>query len=164
LRSVILTVCWFAIGCSDAPSSPPPLHFAGRESACSEATEPCLNADTTTFEVAGLRVVHKRIVGEPIITASVLFDRSSDFSDPVTAHAQYLAMRLISWWGSQKYIRDWDEQLGRLGATHWSTCATDYAHTGVTVPAVNFAAAWHMLASALVAHRSPRFPAMNSRA
>jgi predicted Zn-dependent peptidase len=151
VRAALLGLSLVALGCAEEPDAPPALRFDSRKPACTDVTGVCLNAEARTFEVAGLRVIHKYIAGDPIVTATVLFDRAPDFADPETAHAQFLLMQLISWWGSEQYLGRWDDELGRLGATHWSACGLDYAQTGVVAPTTTFAGALHMLASAVLA-------------
>jgi predicted Zn-dependent peptidase len=139
-------VCLAACGDSDQPVR---VRFAGEPRACDEQAS-CLNDGATTFDVAGIRVIHERVVGDPVVTAQVLFDLGAGFSDARLAHAQALLMAMLGYWGAIDYADSWSEQLGRVGAQHWATLAADYAHTGITAPSVHFDQAWHLLAAALL--------------
>lgn len=149
---LVLVCLLAAVGCSeDGARGLPTLRFDRTQPFCADTAGACLQAGANIFEVRGLNVIHKRVPGEPLAVASILFDRDGLSADAKADHAQYLLMRFLSWWGSQDYYRDWDSQLEHIGATHWSGYASDYVYTGVSVPAANIDRAFHLLATTVLA-------------
>jgi predicted Zn-dependent peptidase len=147
LRSLHVVLFCSPFGCA-ADEEPVRIRFATEPVHCDGNA--CLSAGTTAFHVAGIRVIHKHVSGEPLIAANVLFDRGEGLFDPKIAHAQSLLMQAMRWWGSQRYADRWSEELNRLGASHWAISGSDYAHSGVSCPAPHFDRAWHLLSATLL--------------
>lgn len=115
---------------------------------CSAGESSCLNAQTQTHDVGGIRVIHKRVKGEPVVAVRVLFEHPDRRGPQLWAESLALSMFAAggpSDLGSTK----WRRALDDLGANVVVSGGTDYATVSAVVPAPNWQRLWELLASAL---------------
>ena len=146
-RVLILAVSCSLLSCG-SDTEPPRLRFDAVPVRCADQAL-CFSEGTDSFNVAGVRVLHKQVPGAPLVAANVLFDRGEGLSDARVAHAQYLLMRVIGWWGSERYVTNWSLVLNRLGTSHWASCGSDYMYSGIAAPRPHFESAWTLLMAGL---------------
>jgi predicted Zn-dependent peptidase len=142
-----------SFGCGEEPQQTLYLPFDTQPS-CSEPPFACFDADASTLDAGGVKLIYKRIAGHPMVALSVLIDR-----DPVDAP---LRSSLQHW--SEAFALDmmfrngryqdnssqWPALWDRLGASFTGSGSSyDYSSLSVEVPLPNWHEAWQLLAGAI---------------
>jgi zinc protease len=145
----MLTAALLLAACATDPQDAPDIGYEVERSSCADETD-CLNRGAHTSHVAGIRVIHKRIAGEPIVAMRIGFDGGAARWTPRQAYAEQMLVTIASWWGSLDRLDSWDEDLARIGASFSAYSGVDYADYALQVPAVHFQEGWSMLTSAVL--------------
>lgn len=153
-----LALVW-TLACSEE-SFPDPLTFGRTESDCAQGQLSCVGASTLDADVAGIRVIHKRLVGSPALSIRVFMDGGALAWGRDNPHAQSIAARLVSGWGGgTDSASEFRSAVSALGATFGAATGADFAHVSMQAPANRFDEAFRLLAGAI---QQPRFYASTS--
>jgi predicted Zn-dependent peptidase len=124
-------------------------HASDAEKRCRAEGPRCLNAETTTHDVAGLHVIHKRTKGDLFVSMHVFFDNDNRTGPRLWAEDVALDL-LASGKSSGLGGRDLQETLDDLRAYFFSFSGLDYGVAWVSVPRENWLAAWTLLARSIM--------------
>ncbi|HTV24241.1 MAG TPA: insulinase family protein, partial [Polyangiaceae bacterium] len=142
-----------ALGCGGAEAEPPPTLEFETQPSCAAADASCLNADTTTLDVDGVRVIHKRLPGHPLVAFRIGFDAPAGSS--YQRWAETLAFTLYEFGGpSWMSAAEWDAEQLRLGANVNASNGLDYGTISASVPAANWLEMWALTIEGISAHRN----------
>lgn len=142
-----------ALACGDAESSPVVLNFETLPS-CAAADVTCVNADTTTLVVQGVRAIHKPLPGHPLVSFQLSFD--DPYGSSRQRWAETLAVGMYQMGGPRRFYNasDWDAELLRLGARVSAATALDYGWISGTAPAFNWRELWDLVIEGIADYRN----------
>jgi zinc protease len=134
------------LGCAEAVDSAPVLAFATPE--CEGLGPACINAGAADLEEQGIRIIHKRIAGHPLVALHVAFDNVP--RSDAQLWSENLGLALLQYGGPNRFsTSDWDAAQRRLGATVWAGSGSDYAYVDALAPLPNWRATWDLMAEAV---------------
>lgn len=146
-----VATCIVLLGAACGVDPPLELAFGDVEPQCVTSAS-CLSTNTTERQVAGIRVIHKRVPGAAILSARVLMDGGARRWTFNVAHAEAMVLRLVSWWGSERFRQTpFEAELARIGARFIAGQGLDFAHVSIAAPATYFDRAWRLLADTIQA-------------
>jgi predicted Zn-dependent peptidase len=151
-----------AAGCGDEPATGDVL-VLDPDPACAAPSGACLNAGVEALEVAGVRVIHKRVPHQPFVAVRIAFD---DIDRSAAQHwAEAFALALFERSGSRDLDGvEWPALWRNLGATLSVTPAgRDYVSISFEAPRTEWLAAWELLTDALVAPNTNPYELDNVR-
>jgi zinc protease len=134
------------LACGGAEEPTPVLEF-DTQSTCDGGSS-CISAGAELFEVDGVRVLHKRLPGHPLVAMLVQFDGEATSGKQVWSEA--LAFGLFQRSGSNRFsASQWDAQLLHLGASLRAFDGTDYSTIAALAPLPRWRDVWDLLAAGL---------------
>src|SRR5687768_291516 len=108
-----------------------------------------MSAETTSVEIDGVRVLHRRISGHPLVAMQIKFDELQ----PPTGQqywAEVLALDVLAAVGPRSLgVSEWNARLSRMGAEVRSAGGIDYHSLSAEAPRSEWRATWSLLIRAL---------------
>ena len=149
-RRIFLALALLHAGCGDTDVFEPPLLTAGTESMCTESSASCINAGVETLDVGGVHLIHKRVIGDPIVSVRVLFSATEFDYTPRGTHARRIVRTLLNWRGPDGIEADeWARAWANIGGGFWTFSNVDYAGLGAHAPRTHWETMWDYLANAI---------------
>lgn len=138
----------FAIGCSEENSAPRALPFDTMPQ-CSEGDVACVNAEVSSFEVDGVRVIHRRVEGHPLVAMQLNFDGAPEARGD-QFWAESLALGVFESTGPRRLpYPEWTNRLADLSASVSVSTGVDYHTISALAPRPRWRALWHLVMDAL---------------
>lgn len=138
---------WFgAQGCA---SDEPTLRLHTLPGCDEAATRPCAEREATRFEVDGIRVLHQRVPGHPLVSMQLHFEVVDEPSGS-QLWAESAALGIVNWAGPQRFgTTEWVEELASLSAAFSANMGSDYASIYTSVARPHWKAMWKLLVETL---------------
>ena len=113
---------------------------------------------TTSYEVAGVRVIHRYVTANEVVAANVYLLGGTRQLTPANAGIEQLLLE-VSGYGTRRYSRDTlRRRMAALGSTIEVAAGVDWTRMGLRATSATFDSTWAMFADRLVA------PALDSSA
>ena len=125
-----------------APTSPIASRPAPRAAA---------DSGTTSYEVAGIRVIHRYVTANEVVAANVYLLGGTRQLTPANAGIEQLLLE-VSGYGTRRYSRDTlRRRIAALGSTIEVAAGVDWTRMGLRATSATFDSTWAMFADRLVA-------------
>lgn len=130
------------LACGGGGDGAPALGF-DTEVRCQD-TASCLSAGVEKFDVDGVRVLHERLPGHPLVAMQLSFP--SENLSGTQLWAESLAFTLFSRSGSLRFSSaTWDAELLRQSATLTASRGVDSSRIALLAPLPNWRAVWDLV-------------------
>jgi len=138
----VLAGCAGGLFACSKDDGPPTLEL-DTEVRCEDAVS-CISAGVEEYEIDGVRVLHERLPGHPLLAMELSFP--SENLSGTQVWAESLAFTLFNRSGSQRFnSATWDAELLRLGANVTATLGFDYSHIDLLAPLPSWRAVWDLV-------------------
>ena len=115
------------------------------------APRPAADTSTTSYEVAGIRVIHRYVTANEVVAANVYLLGGTRQLTPSTAGIEQLLLE-VSGYGTRRYSRDTlRRRMAALGSTIEVAASVDWTRIGMRATSATFDSTWAMFADRLVA-------------
>ena len=114
---------------------------------------PATRADsgTTSYEVAGIRVIHRYVTANEVVAANVYLLGGTRQLTPANAGIEQLLLE-VSGYGTRRYSRDTlRRRMAALGSAIEVAASVDWTRMGLRATSATFDSTWAMFADRLVA-------------
>jgi predicted Zn-dependent peptidase len=146
--SSIALAAVLAVGCSEENSAPSALPFDTLPQ-CPEGAVACVNAGVSSFEVDGVRVIHRRVEGHPLVAMHLHFDGAPE-ARADQYWAESLALGVFESTGPRRLpYPEWIDRLADMSASVSVSTRVDYHTIWALAPRPRWRALWHLLMEAL---------------
>ena len=137
-------------GCGGSQPVDPPVETEPPVEAVEVAAErggTSLNADTESFDVDGIRVIHKRTDGNAIVSVRVFFDGGAHFWEPDAAGAERLAIGVAMSGGPASMEKtEFTAAVEAMGSSIGGSNDYDYAALSMSTIVPYFDETWALFA------------------
>jgi zinc protease len=112
---------------------------------------PATDSGTTTYEIAGVRVIHRYVTANEVVAANVYLLGGTRQLTPATAGIEQLLLEATEY-GTRRYPRDvLRRRMAALGSTIDIAVRQDWTRIGLRATSATFDSTWVVLADRLVA-------------
>jgi zinc protease len=151
LRSIAVPVPALALAAAVTIPSSQAQALQARRSATSRTTQAVRDSGTTSYEVAGIRVIHRYVTANEVVAANIYLLGGTRQLTPETAGIEQFLLE-VSGHGTRRYPRDTlRRRMAALGSEIDVGASTDWTRIGLRATKTGFDSTWTMLADRLVA-------------